>query len=59
VFLFFEPCSAQWISSAASRRTVLGTRLRPFHIADDGLPTIVHMDVLDADKLLTAGTQAS
>src|SRR5208282_4344836 len=30
-----------------------------FHIADDGLPTVVHMDVLDADKLLTAVTQAS
>jgi hypothetical protein len=25
-----------------------------FHIADDGLATIVHMDVLDADKLLPA-----
>ena len=23
-----------------------------FHVADDGLPAIVHMDVLDADKLL-------
>ena len=30
-----------------------------FHIADDGLPIIVHMDVLDADKLLPAITQAS
>jgi hypothetical protein len=30
-----------------------------FHIANDGLPTIVHMDVLDADKLLAAGSQAT
>jgi hypothetical protein len=29
------------------------------HIADDGLPTIIYMDVLDADKLLPAVTQAS
>ena len=29
-------------------------RIRPFHIADDGLPAIVHMDALDADKLLAA-----
>ena len=29
------------------------------HIADDGLPTVVHMDVVDVDKLLTAVTQAS
>jgi hypothetical protein len=27
--------------------------------ADDGLPAIVHMDMLDADKLLPAVTQAS
>jgi hypothetical protein len=25
-----------------------------FHIADDGLPAVVHMDMLDPDKLLTA-----
>ena len=30
-----------------------------FHIADDGLATIVHMDVLDADKLLPAIPKAS
>jgi hypothetical protein len=30
-----------------------------FHIADDGLPTIVYMDVLDTDKLLAAVTQSS
>ena len=30
-----------------------------FHIADDGLTTVVHMDMLDADKLLPAITQAS
>ena len=28
--------------------------IRFFHIPDDGLPTIVYMDVLDADKLLSA-----
>jgi hypothetical protein len=33
--------------------------IRLFHIADDGLPAIVYMDVLDADKLLAAVTQAS
>jgi undecaprenyl pyrophosphate phosphatase UppP len=37
----------------------LTLRIRLFHIADDGLPTIVHIDVLDADKLLPAVTQAS
>jgi hypothetical protein len=31
-------------------------RIRLFHIADHGLPTIVHMDVLDANKLLPAET---
>ena len=30
-----------------------------FHVANDGLTTIAHMDVLDADKLLAAVTQAS
>jgi hypothetical protein len=30
-----------------------------FHIADDGLSTIVYLDVLDSDKLLPAITQAS
>jgi hypothetical protein len=34
-------------------------RIRLLHIADDGLPTIVHMDVLDADKLLPAVAQAA
>ena len=29
------------------------------HITDDGLPTVVHMDVLDTDKLLPAVTQRS
>ena len=33
--------------------------IRRFHIADDGLPTVIHMNVLDADKLLPAITQAS
>ena len=30
-----------------------------FHIADDGLPAVVHMDMLNANSLLPAGTQAS
>ena len=30
-----------------------------FHIANDGLPTVVHVDVLDADDLLIDVTQAS
>ena len=30
-----------------------------FDIADEGLPTIVHMDVLDTHNLLTAVPQAS
>jgi hypothetical protein len=29
------------------------------HIADDGLPAIVHMDMFDADNLLSAMTQPS
>ena len=33
--------------------------IRPFHVTDDGLTAVVHMDVLDSDKLLTAVTQAS
>ena len=34
-------------------------RIGFFHIADDGLPTIVHMDMFDADNLLSAMTQPS
>jgi hypothetical protein len=34
-------------------------RIGFFHIADDGLPTIVDMDMFDADKLMTAITQPS
>jgi hypothetical protein len=34
-------------------------RIGFFHIADDSLPTIVHVDVLDAHKLLPAVTQAA
>ena len=34
-------------------------RLWRFHIADDGLPAVVHMDMLDADGLLTTAAQAS
>ena len=37
----------------------LTLRLRLLHIADEGLPTIVHMDVLDTHNLLTAVPQAS
>jgi len=28
--------------------------IRPFYVANDGLPTVVHVDVLDANKLLPA-----
>ncbi len=34
-------------------------RILLLHIADDGLPTIIHMDVLDPDKLLSSVAQAS
>jgi hypothetical protein len=34
-------------------------RIGFFHIADDGLPTIVDMDMFDADNLLSAMTQPS
>jgi len=34
-------------------------RIGFFHIADDGLPTIVDMDMFDADKLLPADTQSA
>ena len=34
-------------------------RILLFNVADDSLPAIVHMDVLDADKLLPAVTQSS
>ena len=33
--------------------------IRFFHVANKGLPTVVHMDVLDANALLPAMTQAS
>ena len=41
--------------------TTLGSNpcILVFHIADDSLTTIVHMDVLDADVLLAAVSQAS
>jgi hypothetical protein len=41
------------------RPTEIGATHGLSHIADDGLTTIVHMDVLDAHKLLPAATQAS
>ena len=34
------------------------SRLRRFHIADDGLPAVVHMNMFDADVLLAAITEA-
>ena len=30
-----------------------------FHITDDGLPAVLHMDMLDANELLTTSSQAS
>jgi hypothetical protein len=41
------------------RRPRLSLRIQLFHIADDGLPAIIDMDMLNADKLLPAMTQAS
>jgi hypothetical protein len=40
--------------SFTSSAALLNLRILLLHIADDGLTTIVHMDVLDADKLLAA-----
>jgi hypothetical protein len=37
----------------------LGLRNGLSHIADDSLPTFVHVDMLDANKLLPATTQPS
>jgi hypothetical protein len=34
-------------------------RVWPFHIADDCLPAVVHMNMFDADKLLSAIAQPS
>jgi len=34
-------------------------RIRLSHIADNGLPTVIHMNMLDADNLMSAVTQAS
>jgi hypothetical protein len=38
---------------------LLNLRILLLHIADDGLPPIVHMNMLDADNLLPASTQPS
>jgi hypothetical protein len=47
------------ISADNQRQKVTLLRcIRLFQIADDGLPAIVHMDVLDVDNLLTAVAQA-
>ena len=48
------------ISADNQRQKVTLLRcIRLFQIADDGLPTIVDMDMFDADKLMTAMTQPS
>jgi hypothetical protein len=47
------------LADIQERPTEIGLRIGFFHIADDGLSAIVHMDVLNADKLLPAVTQAS
>jgi hypothetical protein len=39
--------------------SALTLRIRLFHIADDGLPAVIHMNMLDADNLMSAVTQAS
>jgi hypothetical protein len=39
---------------------VVGVRLALlFHIANDGLPAVIYVNMFDAHKLLTAITQAS
>ena len=40
-------------------RSALTLPFRLFHVANDGLPAIVHMDMLDADNLLPAAMQTS
>jgi hypothetical protein len=37
----------------------LTLRIRPFHIADDGPPAVIYMNMFDADDLLPAMTHAS
>jgi hypothetical protein len=39
--------------------TYVEIRIRPYHIADGGVATVVNVHMLDADKLLSARTQAS
>jgi hypothetical protein len=44
----------RWRNSAMPKANdCIGLRIPFFDIADDGLPTVIHMDVLDADKLLS------
>ena len=40
------------------RPPLLKLRILLLHIADNGLPTVIHMDMFDADKLLPAVAQA-
>jgi hypothetical protein len=37
----------------------LTLRIRFFHVADEGLPAVIHMNMFNADNLMSAMTQAS
>jgi len=40
-------------------QSTLSSRSPTIDVADDGLPTNIHVDMLDANKLMSAATQAS
>ena len=39
--------------------SALALRIRRFHVADDGRPTVIYMNVLDTKVLMPAMTQAA
>ncbi len=47
------------LRSLCLRRHTAYLRIRPFDVANEGLPTIVYMHMLDADNLVPASAQAS
>ena len=57
--LLWEPSAQAASYVQMGSLSALTFRVRPSHIADDGLSTVVHMDMLDANVLLPAVTQAS
>src|SRR6516164_1943502 len=60
-----KPCAASGAASITdamsifSRISVVGPIAPSSHVPDNGLPTLIHMDMLDPDKLLPAVAQAS